>query len=510
MSKRPNVLWLMSDQHNAGCTGYANHPNVKTPNLDSIAADGVEFTNAFCNNPICSPSRVSFFTGQYMHTHRMFGNDHSEYPNPNPDTLACLFRRYGYQAGLFGKSHMTRRWDEDAFERIRYVDLTDAKRGDPRTVHYFDYLVAHGLADLYEDGSAKDGQEYTLDGSGPAHLPYEHSLERFTSNETLKFLEERDESRPFFVHMSFERPHAPIAPAAEHFDMYDPEDMVLPDSACDWFESGFAGKPEFMRKTLEGGHDYPQADPDPNRLKRTLASYYALITVIDMEIGRVLKKLDEMGELENTVIFYTADHGDFAGEHGLFHKNFGLYESIHRIPFLLKWPGGPKGAKCAEIVESIDFYPTLCELCNIPMPEGREGISLVDVAKGTSTGKDAAFIEWEWIEHGRKISGIRTKEFRLSYYGGKEGGELYDRRVDPGETRNLWDNPEYAPDRLRLTEQLMDFTLKYSVETGNLTDFALNEETQNCPTRLIHKGKRYWSDLKESWEKPTSWPPKTD
>ena len=131
MARRPNVLWLMSDQHNANCAGFAAHPNVETPNMDRIADEGVVFTRAFCNNPICSPSRICFMTGQYCHTHRMFGNDHSEIPEANPNTLACQFRRHGYQTAVIGKAHMVRRWDEDGFERIRYTDLCDATHLDP-------------------------------------------------------------------------------------------------------------------------------------------------------------------------------------------------------------------------------------------------------------------------------------------------------------------------------------------------------------------------------------------
>ena len=137
MTKRPNVLWLMSDQHNANCMSLMGHPNVRTPNLDRIAARGVAFSNGFANNPICSPSRICFMTGQYAHTHQMYGNDHAEYPEPNPETLTCRFRRHGYQTALFGKSHMVRRWDEDGFERIAYTDLCDATRDDPLTCHYF-------------------------------------------------------------------------------------------------------------------------------------------------------------------------------------------------------------------------------------------------------------------------------------------------------------------------------------------------------------------------------------
>ncbi|MDE2724996.1 MAG: sulfatase-like hydrolase/transferase [Gemmatimonadota bacterium] len=301
MARRPNVLWLMSDQHNANCTGFAAHPNVRTPNMDRIADEGVVFTRAFCNNPICSPSRICFMTGQYCHTHRMFGNDHSEIPEANPNTLACQFRRYGYQTAVIGKAHMVRRWDEDGFERIRYTDLCDATHLDPTETHYFKYLEDLGLSDFYEEGSARPGQQYTMDGSAPAKLPYQHSIEHYTGNESLAFLKERDDERPFFLHMSFQRPHAPIAPAAEHFDMYNPDEMVLPDSAVDYFERRFAGKPEFMQKRLADGCGYPLADPNSDRLKRCLASYYALITAIDSEIGRVLDYLDEVGEFERGI-----------------------------------------------------------------------------------------------------------------------------------------------------------------------------------------------------------------
>lgn len=509
MQRRPHVLWLMSDQHHAGCTGYAGNPNVRTPNLDRIAARGVEFTRAFANNPICSPSRICFMTGQYMRTHRMFGNDHAEYPHPNPETLACLFRRYGYQTGLFGKSHMIRRWDDDGFERVRYTDLCDATHDDPLTTHYFRYLNELGLADFYEEGSPKKGQAYTLDGTAPAVLPYEHSIEHYTGEETLKFLTERDVSRPFFIHMTFQRPHAPIAPAGEFFDLYDPEEIVLPDSAVDYFENRFSGKPGFMRRMLENGCGYPLADTDPMRLKRCLASYYALITCIDMEIGRVLQKLEEMGELENTIIFYTADHGDFAGDHGLFHKNFGLYESIQRIPFLLSWPGGPRGMRCEEIVESVDFYPTLCQLCEVPLPPGREGKSVVSVVLGDEPGRDAAYCEWDWWLLRRKVAAIRTRDFRLVFYGGSEGGELYDHRSDPGEVNNLWEQPEYAGISTELLGRLLEFTLGYAAETDFSLDQRYGREQGFSPTKLVHKGRRYWSNLTDAYTRETAWPPAT-
>ena len=485
-------------------------PTCRRPNLDRIAAGGVHFRQAFANNPICSPSRICFLSGQYMHTHGMFGNDHAEWPGPQPEGIARQFRSYGYQTGLFGKSHMVRRWDEEGFERIRYTDLCDATRDDPLTCHYFAYLAERGLADWYEDGSPKPGQQYTLDGSAPAKLPYEHSIERYTGNQTLEFLEERDRARPFFVQMTFQRPHAPIAPAREYFDLYDPAALTLPDSARDYFENRLAGKPDFLRQTVANGCLYPLADPDQGRLRRCLASYYALVTCIDLEIGRVLKRLADDGELGNTIIFYTADHGDFAGDHGLFHKNFGLYDSICRIPFLLSWPGGPQGIACDELVESVDLYPTLCELCGVPLPEGREGRSVAPVALGEAPGKEATFAEWDWWRLHRKVAAIRTRDYRLVFYGGKEGGELYDQRRDPGEVDNLWDDPTHLPVRAELTERLLEFTQGYRTETDFARDQRLGREQANSATKLIHKHRRYWSRLQEAYQEPAVWPPAGD
>jgi choline-sulfatase/uncharacterized sulfatase len=495
----------MSDQHNANCMGYRNHPNVRTPNLDKLAARGIDFPRAFANNPVCSPSRLCYMTGQYMHTHRMFGNDHSEFSGAFPDHMAIQFRRHGYQTGLFGKAHLTRALVDEGFERYRYTDMADAERGDPTTCHYFKYLDDLGLADYYEEGTPKPGQQYTMDGSQPAKLPYEHSIEHYTGEETIRFLQERDDTRPFFVQMSFQRPHAPIAPAVEHFDLYDPADIVLPDSAVDFLEHGFPGRPEFMDRKIRGGMNYPLADRNPERLKRVLASYYALITVIDQEIGRVMQTLEEIGEADNTIVIYCADHGDFAGEHGLFHKNFGIYDSIHRIPFLLHWPDGPQGAVCDSFVETVDLYPTLCELCRVPLPNGRDGVSLVPAAMGQAGGKEQAYCEWEWLD--KKVAAIRTRDYRLVYYNGEIVGELYDHRSDPYEMRNVWGEPEYRETRLALTERLLNFVLNYQVRTSKKDDEMSNTRDRYSPVKLLHKRGKYWSRLKRAYEEKVKWPP---
>jgi arylsulfatase A-like enzyme len=386
-------------------------------------------------------------------------------------------------------------WDREGFEFIRYTDLCDAPYQDPQGTHYFQYLVANGLADRYEEGSPLPERRCVLDGSKPANLPYEHSIERFTGNSALEFLGRRDKQRPFFMHLSFQRPHAPIAPSREHFDLYDPDAIDLPENADDYFSRRFEGKPEFMRDALRDGCEYPLADPDKGRLRRCLASYYALITAIDGEIGRVLDDLERTGELANTVIVYTADHGDFAGEHGLFHKNFGIYDSIQKIPFLLSFPGSPCGTACDALIESVDLFPTLCELCGVETPSDIDGSSLVPVLNGNAPEKDAVYCEWDSFYHRRKIAAIRTRQHRLVFYGGVDGGELYDHDQDPGEAINLWDHHGLQPLRRSLTDRLFSFCMNYRVKTDYTLDMILDNQYANTPTLLLHRHGKKWSDL---------------
>ncbi|MGD8237983.1 MAG: sulfatase-like hydrolase/transferase, partial [Armatimonadota bacterium] len=279
-NQRPNVLWLMTDQHNAACMGNEGR-SVRTPTLDALADRGVRFSQAFCNNPICAPSRISFITGQYPHTHGHIGNDIFDYPEGNSNTISALARRRGYQTAIIGKAHMVRRWDEEGFEHIRYCDLCDADRDDPLTHHYFKYLCDNDLAEQYDLGTLPRDHPGAGNHWFVSDIPHEHSLEVWTGNETLQFLRHRDRRRPFFVQMTFQRPHAPLSPSPERADMYRPDDIDIPASARDLFERRFATKPAFQRAHAERRRGYPYVPVDEDELRRQLCHYYALITIID-------------------------------------------------------------------------------------------------------------------------------------------------------------------------------------------------------------------------------------
>lgn len=491
MPRRPNVLFLMTDQHNAKCISCEGHPNVRTPHLDRIAARGVRFSRAYCNNPICGPSRASFATGQYCHTHRLVGNNNLELDERNPDTLAACFRRHGYQAALVGKAHMVKAWDQEGYEHIRYCDLCDADRTDPRKHHYFKYLIDHGLADQYEDGDLPADHPANTKWCAVAGLPYEHGIEHWTGEESLRFLEHRDRSRPFLLHMAFQRPHPHWTPAAEYADLYNSDEIVLGADADDWFRNHWEGRPEHIIRAVRDKMNGLTRDD----VKRALAHHFALITCIDMEIGRVLDRLESDDELDNTIIVYTADHGDFAGDHGLVLKNVGIYESIHRIPFILAWPGGPQNEVRDAMIESVDLFPTLCELARVPAPGAMDGRSILPELRGAAGGRDHAICEWDFLRPQRFVNAIRTRRYRLVYYSHELGGELYDHDVDPDEMHNLYEDPAHASARLELLEQLFDEVNRYQRKSDFDTDLEKDKQEVFSPAHLVHKRCGKWSEI---------------
>jgi len=229
--------------------------------------------------------------------------------------------------------------------------------------------------------------------------------------------------------------------------------------------------------------------------KKALAHHFALVTCIDMEIGRVLDYLEETGELDNTVIVYSADHGDFAGDHGTCDKNIGIYESIHRIPFLLNYPGAPAGVTRDGIIESVDMFPTLCELAGVPAPSTIEGESVLPVAEGASAGKAEAICEWVYPPPQCNTNAIRTQRYRLVFYSHEIGGELYDHDTDPYEMYNRWDDPDYRDARMELMERLYDRVNQYARRSDRETDKAASYRDRFTERELLQRRNKKWSQI---------------
>lgn len=493
--QKPNILWIMSDQHHASAWGRGGREEVQTPHLDRLASLGTTYTRAYCNNPICGPSRACFLTGQYIASHQVTGNNIFNSQVIAARNLGKTFREAGYQSGLIGKGHLPKRWMEDGFEVRRFCDLADAERDDPRSVPYFDYLVRQGLADAYDLGKLTQDRAGSRMERFVSEIPLEHSVEVWTGNETVRFLKERDQSRPFFLQMSFQRPHDPYAPSLGRERLYEPDKLPLPDNADDYLERRMAGKPLFQRdySGLPAGEGYPYRPESKADLRKQMAYYYSLITTIDEQIGRVLAQLEASGELDNTIIVYHADHGDFAGEHGFMLKNLGIYEAIHRIPFILSYPGGPKGKIEEGMVESVDLFPTLCHLTGVSIPGGGDGHIV--------TGEQACFREYvvcEWdfpIEPQSRVYAVRDKNYRLVYYPERpDDGELYHCLEDPGEVNNLYRDPGMSLIRCCLLEKAFNQVSNYTRRHGLKEDRLENQLTDGMLARRIHKYGMRWSE----------------
>ena len=427
-ARRPNILLITDDQHNASKLGCYGDPLVKTPNLDRLAARGTRFTQAYSNNMVCAPSRVSMVTGQYVHSHGYYANSG---PHPGrPIWVTSYLRQHGYQTAMIGKAHYG--WPKivQEFDYFRLCDRIDLPPDNPLKNDFYRMLVEHGLQDKSDEVLAtRVGVNIPV----RSLLPEERSVEEWTADATIEFLRARDRNKPFFAFMSFQRPHAPITPPAPYDTMYKPSDVQLPPSVNDTFE----GKPA-EQLAMAKRSTYPYHPGDPAKLQAIIAMYYGLISLTDHNVGRVLAELEAQNLTQDTLVIFTADHGEFCGEHGLFHKNFGMYDSIHHIPFIAAGPGFEAGQARDEIVQQIDIFPTACQFAGLPIPQSVQGMSVLPLCRPGQAGwpRTAAFAEAE----DRKC--IRTSRYRMVFDPVGTANELYDHTTDPWELHNLYNRPE--------------------------------------------------------------------
>lgn len=456
-------MFIMSDQHNARCLGHEGHPDVTTPALDRLAARGVRFTRAFTQNPICTPSRVSFHSGQYCHNHGFFGLSDPRNPGPpGVSTLPSLMghaKSNGYRTGVIGKTHTPRDWLEPHTDTLR--DCI----GFLGTDAYAEYLEAHGLLHLRDDrilpehyarhGNAK-GQGFDARCSA---LPYEHSVEQWCADEAVAFIDQAGDE-PWLAWVSFPRPHQVWTPSEPFWSAYNEQTVTLPPNADD----PLTGKPAHQHasqvaKGYNGDWYFEPANYESGR-RRVLRGYLALISQTDHAIDELLDHLDRRGLTENTIVVYTADHGDFAGEHGMIEKAPGIsYDAITRIPYIWSWPGTlPEGEVRDDMVESVDLFPTLSSLAGLPELTSWDGRDISNTLRGSaSAGRDAVFTECPWAK------AIRTADWKLVTYpmgffpGDDDVGELYDLNDDPWEITNLYSRADHQQVITDLRRRLMDW-----------------------------------------------------
>jgi arylsulfatase A-like enzyme len=426
--KKLNVLFIMSDdlRPELGCYG---HSFVKTPNIDKLAKAGVRFERAYCQFPLCNPSRTSLLTGRHptrtgvLDNLTWFGAAHGDWVS-----LPRFFRALGYVTLRTGKIFHGGIDDADAWTAGGEKRKFEGARSEQKVGTNY----------------AKTSDRWViLDGDGEEHADYK------IADRAIEYLRQH-KAEPFFLACGFTRPHSPPTAPKKYFDMYDPARIPLPVD--------FASKP-----TVPSG--YPKAsvpakngdlfidrEASPEQAREMIRAYWASLTWVDWNVGRVLAELDRLGLREDTIIILWGDHGYHLGEKGKWSKHGSLFEVGTRVPLIVAAPGAKgNGRACPRVVQSLDLYPTLCELCGLNQPTGLQGHSLAPLlADPGAAWEHPAFSVFGRADRLIGVA-VRTERFRYVEYDGGQGGTmLFEHPADPHELRNLADDPRFAQVRAEL------------------------------------------------------------
>ena len=439
---RPNILWLCTDQQRFDTIHALGNARINTPHLDQLCADGVAFTNAFCQSPVCTPSRASFLTGRYPRTTRCRQNG-QQIP-ADEKLLPRLFADAGYRCGLAGKLHLASCSGGKIEARIDdgYHDFWWSHHPQPdwgNANAYTAWLTEQGQRweDLYEQPSS--GSEFWKNG-----IPSRFHQTTWCAEMAIKFIHENARQPWFFSFNSF-APHHPFDPPAEYRKRYDPDTMPLPK----WREGELASKPIFQQLDAEWAHNRPgefhsRAMTDRDRREVT-AAYYGMCEHIDHEVGRILAALDESAQRNNTIVIFMSDHGEMLGDHGIYFKGPHFYDEALRVPLILRWPGKFAADHQVDgLTELIDLAPTLLEAAAIePPPDRLQGRSLIPhltAEADPAHHRDTIYCEYynSWTHGDAYATMIRTESEKLVRYHGTDQGEYYDLREDPEEFENRY------------------------------------------------------------------------
>jgi len=483
---RPNILVIMSDDHAAhAISAYGSQVNT-TPQIDRIAREGMLFSNCFCTNGICAPSRAVILTGRYSHLNGV--RDNAVAFDGAQTTFPKLLQRAGYQTALIGKWHL---------------------KSDPTGFEYWNILPGQGEyynPDLLEMGELRRHEGYVTD---------------ILTDLAISFLEKsRDRTRPFLLMLHHKAPHRTWQPAPRHLSLYDGVDIPEPKTLFDDYSgrSRAALEQEMSVKDHLREETDLKMGPPPERMnaeqkgiweeaygpkreaflenrpegrdlvlwkyRRYMEDYLACVAAVDESVGQVLDALERSGLAENTVVVYTSDQGFFLGDHGWFDKRF-IYEESFRMPLLVKLPGSiPPSSVNDDLVMNLDFGPTFLDLAGIPVPPEMQGRSfagrlLGEKVKGWREAIYYHYYEYPAVHMVKRHYGVRTRQFKLiHFYHDIDAWELYDLEKDPEEMRNVYDDPAYLRKRRDMTVELRKLQQLYGDSAELAQKFVQDDRKQ--------------------------------
>jgi arylsulfatase A-like enzyme len=408
----------MSDDMRPDLACYG-HGMVKSPNIDALAAAGVRFDRAYCQYPLCNPSRTSLLTGRHPTTTGVLDNT-GYFRNEHPDwvTLPEHFKNNGYAALRTGK--------------IFHGGIDDVaswtEGGEPQAPG------GRKKPDAKERARRSD-QRVVLSGDGESHGDYQ------TAEKAIAYLQ-KYKDQPFFLACGFTKPHSPPTAPQKFYDLHDPAKIELPVN--------FAARPStpegFPKAAVTNNGDlFINRDASEEEARLMTQAYWASMSWTDWNVGRVLAELDRLGLREKTVIVFWGDHGYHLGERGKWSKHGSLFEVGTRVPLIVAVPGAEvKGQVVTKPVQSLDLYPTLCELCDLEAPPGLEGHSLTPLLKDASSAWEHPAFSVAGNRNNLGVA-VRTEKYRYAEWKEGEGGAmLFDEEADPNELKNLAEDPAYT------------------------------------------------------------------
>lgn len=433
---QPNVLMICADHWSADHLGVAGHRAIQTPGLNEIAMCGVRYSNVYSECPVCIPARRTLMTGLAPRSHgdRVFNDS---LPMPKATTLAQAFRDAGYQADAVGKLHVHPQRDRIGFDSVL---LDDEGRPQWGTLDDYDiYLGDVGYAGRQFDHGMSNNQYHWR----PWHLPEETHATNWAARNMARTIKRRDPTRPAFWYLGFRHPHPPLVPPQSYLDVYrdiEIDEPYVGEWMADTDRLPFAVSALRNRTNL-------YTDEQMMAARR---AFYALCTQIDHQIRYLIGTLRLEGLLDNTIICFTSDHGDMLGNHGMAAKRV-FYEASANVPFILmgtkESPHLPQGVVDERLFGLQDVMPTLLDLCGIPIPEGVDGVSMLN-----SKGRDFVYGECGEDDHASRM--IRDDRYKLIYYPVGNHFQLFDMREDPKELRDLASDPAHAETVKRLADTL--------------------------------------------------------
>ncbi len=436
---KTNILLIHSDQHRYDCVGANGHPLLPTPHLDRLAGEGLNFTHAFCPIPLCMPTRASMLCGQWPAEHLQIANADSEAPRTFRRELPVFSRllaEEGYWLGYVGKWHVDFEREPTEFGFHRYVP----------NGQYGKWREAQGLPP-----APRTNKWF---GELDPHVAPQQSRLAWGADRTIQMLRERAEAdEPFFLRWDPSEPHLPNLVPEPYSSMYPPEEIPPWPS----FEENFEGKPYVQAQQLRTwrieGWTWEDWAPIVSR-------YLAEISLLDAQVGRLVKALDRLGLAESTLVIYTSDHGDMCGGHRMIDKHFIMYDDAVRVPMIARWPGviEPGRACDAFLASSVDLASTFCELAGVEPPDTFRGLSLVPMLRGArSNGRTDIFSSYHGNQFGlysqRMVRGRRWKYV----WNATAEDELYELETDPAELHNRAGDLDCAGELTHLRERLVEW-----------------------------------------------------